>query len=116
MAGKHGEKTKVVPERFHGKPPNKLSELTSTKYFGEDPRNWEETLDEYLKDLSDKYLKADILEMLRKHQEMWKGHLGELKPLRSESIWNQEPDRYGKLPIAPDISIESARSHRISNV
>ncbi len=36
-------------------------------------------MDENLKNLSDKSLKADILEMLRKHQEMWKGHLGEVK-------------------------------------
>ncbi len=61
------EQTNVVPERFHGKLPDKLSELISTKDFREDPRNWEEILDENLKYLSDKSLKADILEMLRKH-------------------------------------------------
>ncbi len=61
------EQTNVVPERFHGKLTDKLSELISTKHFREDPRNWEEILDENLKYLSDKSLKADILEMLRKH-------------------------------------------------
>ncbi len=35
--------------------------------------------DENLKDLSNKSMELDILEVLRKHREIWKGHLVEIK-------------------------------------
>ncbi len=88
------QQTKLDSERFHRKPPDTLSERISTKEFREDPRKWEMSQDENLKDLSDKSMKVDILEVLRKHHEIWKGHLGEIK-----ATWHKIDSDAGTRPI-----------------
>ncbi len=69
---------------------HKFSNLIPCKEYEEDPRTWEEILEQNLEDFSEKSLKEGILRMLRKHQDMWKGQLGEVKA--TEHRIDLEPD------------------------
>ncbi len=91
LATGDGGANEIVPERFQ-RGADKLSEIISSKDFQEDSRNWEEILEENFKELSD----TTLLEILQKHQEICKGHLGEVKATthRIELELGTRPIRY----------------------